>query len=112
MKKRIIGIVVITIAMLLGFGMKLFIIGAPANENSLAVQVEEGDGQIAIYIQSTDSAMSISNIQYRYEGTVLHLTVYKVLCSPMNNDGDKCLYYEITDESEIWLGNKLIWTAY
>ena len=78
--------------------------------DTLAVNVHEHDNQVDIYIDSLDSAMAISNIQYRYEGTVLHLTVWKVLSSPLNRDGDKCLYYEITDETEIRLGNKLIWS--
>ena len=90
---------------------KLFILGSPANDSSLAVRVEEGNSQLAIYIDSVDSALSISNIQYRYNGTVMHLDVWKVLSSPLNRDGNKCLYYEITDETEIWLGNNLIWSA-
>ena len=58
-----------------------------------------------------DSAIAISNMQYHYDGTVMQITVWKVLSSPLNRDGDICLYYEIMDETEIWLGGKRIWSA-
>ena len=110
-EKIVIGILILLVLATSYGCLKLFVIGEPTDGNTLAVQVEEGDGQITIYIKSTDSALAISNIQYRYEGTVMHLTVWKVLSSPPNRDGDKCLYYQITDETEIWAGGKRIWTA-
>lgn len=110
MKKRIISILILLL--LASFCiLKLFILGSPANDSTLAVRVEEGDGQLAIYIESMDSARAISDLEYRYSGTAMHLTVRTVLSSPFNNDGERCLYYEITDETEVWLGNKLIWSA-
>lgn len=111
MKKLIIGVLILLL--LASFcTLKLFILGSPANDAALAVRVEEGDGQLAIYIESMDSAHAISNIEYRYNGTALYMTVWTVLSSPLNNDGERCLYYEITDETEIWLGNKLIWSVH
>ena len=111
MKKFIIGVLILVI--LASFcALKLFVLGSPANDASLAVRAEEGDGQLAIYIESMDSAHAISNMEYRYNGTVMHLTVWTVLSSPLNNDAERCLYYEITDETEIWLDNKLIWSAH
>ena len=109
MKKVILLVLALVLLVSLFAAAKLFIIGEPADGDTLAIRVEEDDGQVTIYIQSMDSAMAISNIQYRYEGTVMHLTLWKVLSSPLNHDGDKCLYYQITDETEIWLGGKLIW---
>ena len=111
MKKYMIGLLAVLLVIALGIGLIFFIIGEPVDGDTLAIQVSEGDGQVAIYIQTTDSAMAISNMQYRYDGTVMYLTVWKVLSSPFNSDGDISLYYEITDETEIWLGGKLIWTA-
>ena len=110
--KKIIICVLILLLLICACAIKLFILGSPANDTALAVRVEEGDGQLAIYIESMDSAHAISNMEYRYNGTVMHLTVWTVLSSPLNNDGERCLYYEIVDETEIWLGNKLIWSAY
>ena len=110
--KKAITIILVLMLLAIGFiGLKLFVLGSPIDDDALAVRVEEGDGQIAIYMQVTDSAMAISNIQYRYEGTAMHLTVYRVLSSPLHSDGDKCLYYEIADESVVWVGNRLVWTA-
>ena len=111
MKKFIIGVLILVL--LASFcALKLFVLGSPANDAALAVSVEEGDGQVAIYIESMDSAHAISNIEYRYNGTAMHLTVWTVLSSPLNSNGERCLYYEITDETEIWLDNKLIWSVH
>lgn len=90
--------------------LKVFVIGEPADTDSLAIRVEEGDGQLTIYMQTTDSAMALSDVEYRYEGTVLHMNVRKVLCSSLYNKGELCLYYELIDETEVWLNGKLIWS--
>lgn len=111
MKKAIAAIVIVTL-LVAGFtAAKLFIIGEPVDGNCLAVTAEAHDGQLDIYMQVTDSAMAISNLQYRYEGTILYITPWKVLSSPLNSDGDKFLYYELTDETEVWVGGRLIWKA-
>jgi len=110
-KKTVLFLFAILLLIALVCGLKLFIIGEPTDADTLAIRVEEGDGQLAIYVQSTDSAMAISNMQYHYDGTVMQITVWKVLSSPLNRDGDICLYYEIMDETEIWLGGKRIWSA-
>ena len=110
MKKVIVVILVVLILAASLAAVKLFLIGEPADERALVILVEESDRQLTIYIQSMDSALAISNIQYRYEGSSMQLTVWKVLASPIHRDGNTCLYYEITDETEIWLGNRLIWS--
>ena len=110
--KKIIAALAVLLVLTLGFGAwKLFLGGKPADSDTLAVRVEEGDGQLTIYIQSTDSAKAISNLQYSYQGTALHLTVWTVLSSPLNDDGEECLYYELADETEVWVGDQLVWTA-
>ena len=110
--KKAIAVILVLVLVAAGFiGLKLFVLGSPIDDDALSVRVEEGDGQIAIYMQVTDSAMAISNIQYSYDGTAMRLTVCKVLSSPLHSDGDKCLYYEIVDETEVWVDNRLVWTA-
>ena len=109
--KRIAIILLVLIFLTVSFALlKLFVIGEPVDADMLSVHVEESDGQVTIYMQTMDSAAALSDIQFRYEDTVLYLTVRKVLTSPLHTSGEKCLYYEITDETEIWLGNKLIWS--
>ena len=108
--KKIIAALAVLLVLALGFGAwKLLVVGSPASSDSLAVQVEEGDGQLTIYIRSTDSGKAISNLQYNYQGTALHLTVWTVLSSPLNDDGEECLYYELTDETEVRVGDQLVW---
>lgn len=111
MRKTVLFLFAILLLIALVCGLKLFVIGEPTDADTLAIRVDEGDGQLAIYVQSMDSAMAISNMQYHYDGTVMQITVWKVLSSPLNRDGDICLYYEIMDETEIWLGGKRIWSA-
>ena len=109
--KKLVFLVIVIVLMSVLFGvLKIFFIGEQASSESLAVRVEEGDGQLTIYMQSTDSAMALSDIDYKYVGTVLHMTVQKVLSSPLHNKGEICLYYEIIDETEVWLNGKLIWS--
>ncbi len=111
MKKVAVILFAALLLLALGCGLKLFVIGEPADGDTLVIEVKEQKGQVTIYIDSPDSAMAISNIRYRYEGTKLYMTVRRVLSSPLHRDGSKCIYYEITDETEIWLGGRLIWSA-
>lgn len=110
MKKVICIVLIILMLTALLISLKLFVIGEPMDGRSLVVQVEEGDGQLTIYMQCMDSAMAISDIKYQYDGTVLHMTAWRVLCSALHNKGERCLYYELTDETEVWLNGKLIWS--
>ncbi|MBQ2854330.1 MAG: hypothetical protein IJE81_02530 [Oscillospiraceae bacterium] len=111
MKKAAVILFSVLLLAVFVIGLKVFVIGSPVNGNALAVDVQAHDRQVTIYIDSPDSALAISNIKYRYEGTKLYITVWKVLSSPIHNNGSRCLYYEITDETEIWLGDRLIWSA-
>lgn len=110
MKKILLIVSILVVLTILIFCVKIFLIGEPANTDSLAIQVEERENQLTIYLQSMDSATAISNIQYRYNGTVLKLIPWKVLCSSIHHDGNECIYYEITDETEIWVDTRLIWS--
>ena len=110
MKKTISTILVVLLLAVIVVALKLFVIGTPADSASMMIHVEEGDGQLTVYMQCMDSAMAISDIKYQYNGTVLHMTAWRVLCSSLHDSGERCLYYELTDETEIWLNNKLIWT--
>ena len=110
MKRILLILVILVIVVTSVTALKLFVIGEPAAADTLSVRVEEADGQLTIHMQTTDSAMAISDIEYRYDDTILHMTVRKVLCSPLHRSGEKCLYYEITEETEVWLNENLIWT--
>jgi len=111
MKKVVIFLFAALFLLTLSCGLILFVIGQPVDGDTLAIEVKEQEGQVTIYIDSFDSAMAISDVSFRHEGTVMHLTVRKVLASPLHNDGSECIYLEITDETEIWLGSRLIWSA-
>ena len=109
MKRILFSLLVLIVLAVFLTSLRVFVIGEPANVDSLAVHVSEDDGQLTIYIQTMDSAMAISNVQYRIEDTTLHLTVRKVLCSPLYRSGEKSIYYEITGETTAYLNGKQIW---
>lgn len=108
--KKVIAILLVLLAAAGGIGAKVFIIGSPAKESSYTVRVEEGEGQISIYIALSDSAKAISNVKLEYKNNIPHLTPYTVLVSPFHDNGEYCLYYEILDETEFWIGNRLVWS--
>lgn len=111
MKKVLWILCILFLLLALALSLKLFLIGEPMDGELLAVEVKEQAGQVTIYMDSLDSAVAISDVSYRYDGTILYMTVHKVLSSPIHNEGSKCIYYEIVDETEIWLGGKQIWSA-
>ena len=111
MKKTILILIFLILMIFIICAAKVFLIGEPMDADSLAIQIKEGDGQLSIFILSTDSARAIRDLQYRYEGTVLHITPFGVLSSPIYNDGEKCLYYEIVDETQVWVAGELVWSA-
>ena len=110
MKKCLFVLLILVIAASVFTALMLLVIGEPADIDTLAIRVEEGVGQLTIHIQTTDSAMAISHIGYQYDNAVLNMTVRKVLCSPLYRSGEKCLYFEITDETEIRINGISVWT--
>lgn len=111
MKKWIIVLTAVLLLITLGCGIKLFVIGEPVDGNTLSIDVEETDRQVNIDVHTPDSAMAISDISFRHEGTILYITVRKVLVSPLHDSGSNSIWIEKVDETEIYLGGKLIWTA-
>ena len=111
MKKLVLSIIVLFLLAAGWFALDLFIIGDPVDGNMLVIDVEDLERQLNIHIATPDSAMAFSDVRFRHEGTALHITVRKVLVSPLHRSGTKCIYVEKMDETEVWLGGKLIWSA-
>ena len=111
MKKYIFGLLAVLLVIALGIGAKLFIIGEPVDGNTIMIEVEDLENQINIHIATPASAIAFSDVNFRHEGTVLHITVREVLVSSLHNSGTKSIYVEKVDETEVWLGGKLIWTS-
>lgn len=111
MKKKFWIVGVAALILLLGFAVKLFLIGEPVDGSTLLCKVEELDNQLTIYAYATDSADAFTDVQYRQEGTTLYITFNMVLPSPLHRNGEKCIYLEKCDLSEVYLCGKLIWSA-
>lgn len=110
MKKILFALLVLIAIVVSLIFVKYFLIGEPANMDSLTIHVLENDRQLTIHIKTMDSAMAICNPQYRMKDSALYLTVRAVLCSPLYRSGEKCIYYEITEETEIFMNGKRIWS--
>ena len=111
MKKVIISVLLL---ILLGAGLTalhLFVIGDPVDGDMLIIDVEDLENQLNIHIDTPASAMAFSDVSFRHEGTALHITVRKVLVSTLHPSGSKSIYVKKVDETEVWLGGKLIWSA-
>ena len=111
MKKKFWIIGAVALILLLGFAVKLFLIGEPVDGSTLLCKVEELDNQLTIYAYTTESSAAFTDVQYRQEGTTLYITFNKVLPSPLYPDGEICIYLEKCDLTGIELCGKQIWTA-
>lgn len=111
MKKAAISIFLILLLIIGSIALHLFVIGEPVDGNTLAIYVQETDHQVNIDVHALDSAMAFSDVRFQHKGTVLYITLRKVLVSPLHDTGSKSIWIEKVDETEIWLGGKLIWSA-
>ena len=110
-KKKFWIIGVVVLVLLLGFAVKLFLIGEPVDASTLACSAEEVDNQLTIRAFSAESAVAFTDAQYEQQGTALYITFNKVLPSPLHRNGEKCIYLEKCDLAEVYLCGKLIWSA-
>ena len=111
MKKLILSVIILVLLAAGWFALDLFVIGDPVDGDTLVIDVEDLGSQLNIHIAAPDSAMAFSDVRFRHEGTALHITVRKVLVSPLHRSGTTCIYVEKMDETEVWLGGKLIWSV-
>ena len=104
--------IVLLILLIAGLtAVHLFVIGNPVDGNMLVIDVEETENQLNIHISTPASAIAFSDVGFRHKGTALHITVRKVLVSPLHHSGTKVIYIEKMDETEVWLGGRLVWKA-
>lgn len=111
MKKGIISILILILLATGWFALHLFVIGDPVDGNTLAIDVEEMGNQLNIHISTPASAIAFSDVSFRHKGTALHITPRKVLVSSLHRSGSKSISVELLDETEVWLGGRLIWSA-
>ena len=111
MKKLILSVVILILLATGWIALDLFVIGDPVDVDTLVIDVEDLGSQLNIHIATPDSAMAFSDVRFHHEGTALHITVRKVLVSPLHRSGTRCIYVEKAGETEVWLGGKLIWSA-
>lgn len=110
-KKLVLSIIVLLLLAAGWIALDLFVIGDPVDGDTLVIDVEEAENQLNVHIATPASAMAFSDISFRHEGTALHINVRKVLVSSLHCSGTKTIYVEKGDETEVWLGGRLIWSA-
>lgn len=111
MRKWLILLCILLVLVPAWLAVQIFLIGEPVDGNTLAVDVEESEHQLTIHFSTPASAIAFSDVRFRHKGTALHITVRQVLVSPLHNSGTHCIYIEKADETEVWLGGRLIWEA-
>ena len=111
MKKKFWIIGVVVLVLLLGFAVKLFLIGKPVDGSTLTCSVEAEENQLTIRAFSAESSVAFTDVQYQQQGTALYITFNKVLPSPLYTNGETCIYLEKCDLTEVYLCGKLIWSA-
>jgi len=111
MKKKFWIIGAVALILLLGFSVKLFLIGEPVDGSTLLYKVEESDNQLTIYAYAVDPAAAFTSPRLQQQGTTLYITFNKVLPSPLYTDGETCIYLEKCDLTGIDLCGEQIWSA-
>lgn len=111
MKKKFFFALLILLLAVLAIGLQLFVIGESVKADEIAIEVEELDRQINIFISTPASAIAFTDAHFRQEDNVLTISLRQVLVSPLYSSGTKIIWLEKGTETEIWLGGKCIWTA-
>ena len=110
MKKILMISLIAVVLLILGCGIWFFFIGQPVDGNTLVIDVSETENQINIFATTPSSAIAFTDVQFRQTDTVLHISFRKVPVTRLYSSGQKSIYIEKTDLTEIWLGGRQIWT--
>lgn len=112
MKKVLIFALAILLLAAGGLVLHLFVIGDPVDGSLVICDVTENGGQLNIHVTTPASAIAFTdNVQLRQSGTTLHITLRKVLVSPLYSSGSRMIWIEKNDLTEVYLGGIQIWTA-
>ena len=111
MKKKLLLAALALVLVFGAIGLTLLVIGEPVDGEEIAIEVEDLEGQVNIYISTPASALAFTDAHLRQEGNVLTIHLRQVLVSPLYSSGTKMIWLEKGTETEIWLGGKCIWTA-
>ena len=110
MKKRLIFALVLVLVLIIAVPVQLFLIGEPVDGSTVNCDVRESENQVDLYVTTPESAVGFTDFRLRQEGTTLYIDFRKVLTSPLY-DGEKSIYIEKCDLTEIVLGGVTVWTA-
>ena len=110
--KRVLWILTAAVLMLLVFfASEIFLIGYPSDPSTLYCNVEETDNQLTIRISTSESAAAFTDAQYQQQGTRMDITFQRVLVSPLHSSGEKCLYLEKGNLTEVYVCGNLVWST-
>ena len=110
MKKIIVILCCVLILLLIGSVCTLFLTGVPVQTDNLYIEVEDSGNQINIHVTTSESAAAFTSTRMHCEGTTLYITMNKVLPSPVYRTGEKSIYLEKTDFTDIFFCGKHIWS--
>ena len=111
MQKWIIVIVIILLTISLSFGVQLFLIGEPVDGNAVFLDISEEDSVLYLYVMTADSAFSFCGESRHIADGVLHISLRKVLASPLHSSGMYIIPVETADLTEIYFCGKPVWSS-
>ena len=111
MKKKVCLALLLLLILILTVPVKLFLIGQPVDGSTVNCDVRESENQVDVYVTTPESAVGFTEFRLHQEDTTLYIDFLKVLTSPLY-DGDRSIYIEKCDLTEIILGGEVIWTLH
>ncbi len=109
-RTKVILAAVLAFALVLGsVGAKLFLIGSPADADSIAVQVTPESGYATVSLGSMDSATALINVKTQTENGIVDITARKAFVSPFHRSGDESVRVNMDGVQEIRTFGETIW---
>ena len=109
-RKMVILSVVLAVVLLLScVGAKLFLIGSPANFESVAVSIVPTQDNVKVSLDNMDSAMALIGVKANTNGETIEITARKALVSPFHRGGSNVLSLDMDGIREIRAFGETIW---
>lgn len=109
--KVFLSVLLAAILILGGVGVKLFMIGSPANSNTVISQVvvSETGNNLSVQFTNLDSALTLVRLKQEKSNGTVSITARKVLVSPFHPPKQARMEINTTDLSKIEAFGKVIW---
>lgn len=98
----------VAIAVALGFTIKLYIIGEPADGAQLYCRTSLEGESLKLQVSSVESAVALRGWRFKRDGNTLWISARKVLVSPLFSEGTFATTIDLDDVERVSLGGQII----